>query len=424
MWDYIRQTGTSHDYALAGAAMSRMLNLLRAHPPLRWFGLGLLVSRIGDAFNSVALAWLALTIGDPQDLALVLVCAGLPRMVMSPLAGRAFDRSEPRTLLIADNSARAAIIAAIPVLGWLHLLCVWQLCLIAAMAGAVSALSDVGENLVAPALVPDAQLEAASGLLSLSYEVSALAGPAAAGVLVSMLGYEAAFVCDAGSFLVMAAAAAVLPSLRQQPIVGGHAGLGLAAGFRALVSMRLVAAMTAVCAAFTLLSGINEVIWPAYSKYALRTSASGFGILMTVAGFGATAGVLTLSERLSRYRLRTSLSAVLGGYGLLFIPLALTASYRLALFWTFLVYFAGMSFFAIDRAVVQRAASQSPLGQVFGARQAILAGAMPLGAAIAGPLVADFGPKAMFAVVGVVLIGLSLMARLLPVFGISSRSGN
>jgi MFS family permease len=204
--------------------MPGILNILRMHPRLRWFGLGLLISRIGDSFNTVALAWLSLTIGNAQDLGLVLLCAGLPRMVMSPLAGRALDRFDPKTLLVTDNAARAVIIAAIPTLGWLHLLQVWQLCVIAGVAGAVSSLTDVGENLVAPILVPDAQLEAASGLLSLTYEISALAGPAAAGIVVSVLGYESAFVCDACSFLAMAAGAAILPSLRrpEAPARRGH----------------------------------------------------------------------------------------------------------------------------------------------------------------------------------------------------------
>jgi predicted MFS family arabinose efflux permease len=139
-----------------------------------------------------------------------------------------------------------------------------------------------------------------------------------------------------------------------------------------------------------------------------------------MAGLGATLGVLLLSGRLSRRRLRNSLTLVLGGYGLLFIPLALTTTYWLALIWAFLIYFVGMSFFTLDRAVVQRAASHSLLGQVFGARQAVLAGAMPLGAAIAGPLVVSFGPRALFAIVGIALTGLSLMAWLLPGLRVSN----
>jgi predicted MFS family arabinose efflux permease len=253
---------------------------LRANPRLRWFAAGLLTSRVGDAFNNLALAWLALSISSPRALGLVLLCAGLPRVPLSPFAGRLLDRFDARVLLIADNMGRACVVLAVPVLGWLHLIQVWQLCLVAALAGGLSTLTDVGENLVTPALVRDTDLEAANAIISVTYEASAVLGPAAAGLLVDVAGYEFAFICDTITFLAMALAAYGLP--RQ---LGAHTGPGgerlartrFRDGFLALGRLRIVRTLTVVSLSFLLLSGMAEVAWPAYSRYTLHTSAAGFG---------------------------------------------------------------------------------------------------------------------------------------------------
>jgi phosphoglycolate phosphatase len=80
----------------------------------RRFWLGMMISRLGDAFTLVALSWVVLSIAGPAQLGLVLLCFGLPRIVSGPVAGRLLDGTRPRLLLAADNAAAAGARPALP----------------------------------------------------------------------------------------------------------------------------------------------------------------------------------------------------------------------------------------------------------------------------------------------------------------------
>ena len=45
----------------------------------------MLISRAGDAFTTVALSWVVLTLAGPVQLGIVLACFGLPRVVSGPI---------------------------------------------------------------------------------------------------------------------------------------------------------------------------------------------------------------------------------------------------------------------------------------------------------------------------------------------------
>jgi MFS family permease len=407
------------DSGTAQGKRTTVLAVLRANRRLRWFGTGLLTSRVGDMFNGLALAWLALKIAGPRELGLVVLCAGLSRVPVSPLAGQLLDRFSARTLLIADNLGRACVVAIIPLLAWAHVLHVWHLYVIAAVTGALSTLTDVGENLVTPALVPDEQLEAANAVMSVTWEAASLIGPAAAGLVIDAAGIEAAFVFDALSFVVMAATTLVLPrSLHPaepaEPAESARPLARLAASFRTMAALPSVVAMTVISLVFLLLSGAADVAYPPYSKYVLGTGAGGLGVLMAAAGLGAVLGVLLVTPRLQGLPPRLALGLVLAVHGALFVPLALIRSLPAAMVVVFLVYAAGVPFYPIERTIVQRAVPAGMRGRVFGARRALTAGGFPVGAGLAGPLVVFAGAAAVLGGIGLALCGLAVAAWYTP----------
>jgi len=62
-------------------------------PAFRRFWLGMMISRAGDAFTTVAVSWVVLDIAGPLQLGVVLLCFGLPRVVSGPIAGHVLDRT-------------------------------------------------------------------------------------------------------------------------------------------------------------------------------------------------------------------------------------------------------------------------------------------------------------------------------------------
>jgi len=200
-------------------------------PVVRRLSAGLLLSRTGDQLTTIAMLWFVLDLtGSGVAVGLVLLCAGLPPVVTGPLLGRVLDRWPVRQVLIADNLLRAALIGAIPVLYWtdrLNMPLVYGLSL---AAGALLPATDVGVRVVLPRLVDEPELEPANAMLSIGDQVSALVGPAVAGVLVGLVGAPPVLLLDAASFLAMAtlvrslpdtpAPAAAPPPARGRPATG------------------------------------------------------------------------------------------------------------------------------------------------------------------------------------------------------------
>ncbi len=155
-------------------------------PTFHRLWLGMVVSRLGDQFTIIALLWFVLELtGSGTALALVLLCFSLPAIITSPLLGQLLDRRQPRQVMVMDNVGRALVIGAIPVLFWFDLLQLWMMYGLVALAGALAPATGVGVRVVMPHLVPDAELENANGLASVSEQFSYLAGPGLAGLLVA-----------------------------------------------------------------------------------------------------------------------------------------------------------------------------------------------------------------------------------------------
>src|SRR5262245_39367851 len=214
-------------------------------PEFRRLWLGLSVSYLGDQFTIIALLWFVLQLtGSGAAVGLVIFCFGLPGVFTGAILGRLLDRYQPRLVIGFDNLARAALIAAIPTiyaLGWLGL---WHVFVLALLAGALSPATAAGVQLFLPNLVNGTALDRANALNATSLQFAYLIGPLAAGFTVARLGGPWALFIDAATFLLMGLLMLTLPRITREPPVARHEEGKSGLGFRALFSLRQVAAIT------------------------------------------------------------------------------------------------------------------------------------------------------------------------------------
>src|SRR5215469_7076065 len=86
-------------------------------PSFRLLAGGQFTSTIGDYCYAVALPWLVLsTHGGAILLGTVLACYGVPRMVLIPVGGVLTDKVGARTLMLAADVVRCAVVAVLAVL--------------------------------------------------------------------------------------------------------------------------------------------------------------------------------------------------------------------------------------------------------------------------------------------------------------------
>jgi MFS family permease len=78
---------------------------------------GQFVSQAGDAIHIASVAWLAATLtGTPRATGLAVFLGALPFLLFGPFAGAFVDRSNKRTVLVASDLVRAAVLLGFPLL--------------------------------------------------------------------------------------------------------------------------------------------------------------------------------------------------------------------------------------------------------------------------------------------------------------------
>jgi predicted MFS family arabinose efflux permease len=382
-------------------------------PEFRRFWLGMMISRAGDAFTTVALSWVVLDIAGPFQLGVVLMCFGLPRIVSGPVAGRLLDRSSPRVLLMADNAARGLLLALVPVLLWSHHLAVADLYGIAAVCALLSAVTEVAEVALVPRLVDDAQLDTANSLLSANWELAYIVGPALAGLIVATIGAPFALGFDAVSFTVMAVICLGLPSSgpvsRASP---AQAGLR-----RSRLSLRSFPAVLVLsCCGFGMLflDGVATVLYPEYCRSFLHAGAAGYGILVSAAGAGALLGVFAGPGLYGRLPPARRIGTVIAAGAPLFGLLRLAPDLAVAVVLLGLAAFAWGPYYVFERTLVQRLVPDDIRSRLAGTKMMISSLGFPLGSAIGGALVGAIGVPAVVLAIACAYLPLSLLPLLAP----------
>jgi len=391
--------------------MLKSLKWTVARHPLRspaflrlWLGLS--ISYVGDQFTTIALLWFVLQLtGSGVAISLVLLCFQLPSMITGPLLGVILDRWQPRWVMGIDNCARALLIGAMPALFWAGMLQLWQICVLALVAGMLSPATGVGVRVLLPQLVQEDALAQANALTSTSMQFAFLVGPVLAGILVTHVGGAYALMMDAGSFLLMGLLVFSLPSnSRSGPVAAPAEKTNWLSGFALLFRTKELRVLTSLSVVFFFSYGPLEAALPLYSDRILHVGAQGYGLLWTGFGVGALIGALCTGIVTTRVRpgITQPLIAILWG-GFL-CPLMLFHSLPLALLCLALGACSWAPYVPIEASLLQRLIEPSLHGQVFGVRLALTTAAAPLGTVVGGLLLQYLAPDVVIGLSGIACI--------------------
>jgi len=144
---------------------------------------GQTISQFGDEITELAIPLLAIaTLGaGAVEMGILGVVRFLPWIVFTLPAGVWVDRMRRRPILIGADIARAFLLVSIPVgfvAGWLT---IWQVYLVAFLAGTLEVFFDVAYQSYLPAIVERDELVEGNSKLELSRAGSSVVGPTVAG---------------------------------------------------------------------------------------------------------------------------------------------------------------------------------------------------------------------------------------------------
>ncbi len=270
-----------------------------------------LVSLTGSSMTFIALPWFVLvTTGSTAKMGWVLAAEMAPIGLLGIPAGTLIARlGAKRTMLLAD-AARGPLLTVLPVLYWTHHLSFPAILVATFAVGCFTAPYFASSRIVIPEVAGEDERAATEvgAMLSGANQLTQIAGPVLAGVLIAATSAAAVLVVDAGtyvfSFLTILVAVRAGRRVEQTP-----ESKGLLAGLRFLARDRLLGPLLVAACAINLVAQGSIIGVQALAYFHYHHDAHVAGFLFGGFGAGALLGALT-AQQLARKADLLKLAAV------------------------------------------------------------------------------------------------------------------
>jgi len=376
------------------------------------------ISQIGDGLTKVALLWFVYQLtGSALKMTVVGVLQTLPPFLLGPLIGVYLDRSPKKPLMIRVDLIRTFLIPLIPLLYALGALTLTRLYLIVFLIAIVSTAFGPALVSVVPTLVQPSQLTAANALIQTTAHIGVLVGPAASGLMITLIGTQNVLYLDAVTFLfsalclllihVQPGTAASGPSTPINPI-----GQDLLAGIR-FIQHRPILPLFLTTVLYILGTSSFVLLLPVFATVQWGASPVWLGWLWSAWGAGmlmASAGLVCGKPKETYERLRILMGALTIG-GLAISGLSLLHSPLAALVLVPLVGVSSALFTPLLWSLLQELTPHHLLGRVFTMMDAAAMAASTVGMAIFGWATDTLGTSISLVTIGLMLLGTATVMR-------------
>ena len=285
---------------------SKSLALLR-QGPFRRYIIGSLISDSGTWMQMMAQSWVMSGLTSKAILlGLVNFAAGLPALILAPVAGSLADRLDKRKILVATQIAQIVFAVALGFLVMSGQIRIWHIVFFALLLGIAFAYEMPAISALVPELVKRDEIAAAIALDRSVFHGSRLIGPSLAGLLVGWWGAASAFFTNALSFVALIAALISLPKRPMgTPEEEQQRRSGILEGFRYVRSNRIIVSLITLIALNTIfVFPAISVMLPLYVRDILHLGAKSMGGLMAISGSGAFLGSIGLLSVARENRLK------------------------------------------------------------------------------------------------------------------------
>jgi len=172
-----------------GRQMKKYLNLLRNHNFL--YIIGQIVSRFCDSCFKIVLFWYLANLPDAFDsIAVTLLVAYLPQMLVGLLGGYIVDRFDRRKAMILSDGLSAVILFGFYLFARVKLLSMTVILITRFGLSLMDTLYSPAATAYIPRIVDKHDLVNANSLFAIIAEVTTIASTAVAGFILSIIGFE------------------------------------------------------------------------------------------------------------------------------------------------------------------------------------------------------------------------------------------
>lgn len=266
---------------------------LKESPAYRALWTGQIVSLMGTQMRFVAVPWQVFELtGSTLAVGLVGLVELVPLIGFTILGGALADSSDRRAVMLRAQVGALVVSAALAAVSFQARPSVAVIFLLAAAASACSALDRPARTAMVPVLVDADQVAPAMALRQIVFQVTQIAGPAVAGVVIATFGIAWVYAVDALTVLGAIGALRWVPSWAPEEAQQGG-GLGaVLEGVKFALGTRLVLGIFTIDLV-AMVFGMPRAVFPALAAQTFGVGASGVGWLYAAPSAGALIGALT-----------------------------------------------------------------------------------------------------------------------------------
>lgn len=377
---------------------------------LRWrnfrlFFFGQTVSNTGNWLTRIALTLLVLhRTGSGVAVGVLSACQFGPILLFAPWAGVVVDRTEKRTLLFVTQTLEMCQSFALAALAFMHDAPLLAFYGTAVAGGVMLAFDNPVRRTFVNEMVALEDVPNAVTVYSAMVNISRIAGPALAGVLIVTVGYGWCFTIDAASYTTVLVALAMMRTAELRRLEAAPRGRG-----QIRAGLRYIAGIPELWAPFGMLLIVGtvsynfSVLFPLFVEKGLGGSDVAYTILYSAFSAGALAGAVLVARR-TTIRIRTVAVGALW-LGVAMLVLAAAPDVTIAIVVAVAVGGASVAYMTATSAIVQIRADQRMIGRVLSIQAVLFAGTKPISGPILGAITDTLGARAAVVVGGLGALG-------------------
>ncbi|MGW0829772.1 MFS transporter [Streptomyces prunicolor] len=368
----------------------------------RLFFIGQVVSNTGTWMQRIAQDWLVLSLtGSSAAVGITTALQFLPMLLFGLYGGVLVDRLPKRPTLLVTQSAMALTGLALAFLTLSGHVQVWHVYVAAFAVGLATVVDNPARQSFVSEMVGPEQLQNAVSLNSANFQSARLVGPAVAGVMITGVGTGWAFLFNGLSFVAPLASLLLMRNRELKAVQRAPRGKGQLREGLHYVAGRPDLIWPIVLVGFIGTFGFNFPVWlSAYADDIFHAGAGAYSLFNTLMAVGSLIGAL-LAARRGTTRLRVLIAAA-AAFGLLEVVAAVAPSYWLFALLMIPIGIFGLTVNVTANTAVQMGTDPAMRGRVMALFMMVFMGGTPVGAPIVGWITDAYGPRASFALGGVI----------------------
>src|SRR2546421_412825 len=406
------------------APVERSYAALLRVPGFARVALGTLLARLGGQMWEIVLVLFVLARYRSASLAgLTVLLAILPGLALSPVAGALLDRQGRVRLMILDYAVTAGLMATIAVLSLGHRLPPVLLLLIVSILGVSNILSITGARSLFPLMLPRALWDRANGLDTSMYSLTAVVGPAIAGLVVANFGPEAGLLLTAG---VVAIASLSLVGVHEPIARVDSRGSLIGDARAALLYVVRHASLRGLAVTLFLANlgfGVIPVGLPVLVLRHLHGSAANVGQIFAVVGLAGLAAGLLIGRVNTEGRERLLIAGCIAIQVPTLVPLAFTNSWVMVFAIALIAGATGSIINVGIFALRQCRTDPAWFGRAFAVSMSLNFAGVPIGSALSGPLLEQSIALPLLLGAGITAVGAGGALVLVPKYTQAEGNG-